>query len=238
MVARELASIDLVSEGRLEVGIGAGWKRLDYDRSGITMDAPGVRVSRMIEHAKVLKGLFAEGPFSFSGEHYVITELDGTPAPHRPGGPPFLVAGGARRVLRFAGEIADIVGVNASIHSGAVDAEAAQDSLADKFDEKVGFVRDGAGDRFDALEINAWIAAASLTDDGDAVAESIAPLFSTDPASVRSSPLTMIGSVAELTDELHARRERWGFSYFVLPGPQALEFAPLVAALAGSSGRG
>ena len=99
-------------------------------------------------------------------------------------------AGGARRVLRFAGEIADIVGVNASIHSGAVDTAAAQDSLADRFDEKVSFVREGAGDRFDGLEINAWIAAASLTDDGDAVAESIAPLFSTDPASVRSSPLT------------------------------------------------
>lgn len=233
VLARELASIDLISEGRLEVGIGAGWKRLDYDHAGIPMDAPGTRVSRMIEHAHILKGLFRGGPFSFSGEHYTISDLDGTPSPQRAGGPPFLVAGGARRVLRFAGEFADIVGLNASIHSGAIDAAAARDSLADRFDEKVGWVREGAGERFDSLEINAWIAAASLTDDADGVAAALAPLFDTDAASLRSSPLTMIGSQAELTDELQARRERWGYSYFVIPGPQAVEFAPLVAALAG-----
>ena len=143
VLARELASIDVVSQGRLEVGLGAGWKRLDYDRSGIPMDAPKVRVDRMIEHATVLKGLFAAGPFSFAGQHYTITDLEGTPSPHRPGGPPILIAGGARRVLRFAGRVADIVGVNASIHSGEIDTAAAQDSLAARFDEKVGWVRDG-----------------------------------------------------------------------------------------------
>ena len=146
------------------------------------MDAPEVRVDRMIEHATVLKGLFAEGPFSFAGQHYTITDLDGTPAPTDRVVPRILVAGGARRVLRFAGQIADIVGVNASIHSGEIDTAAAQDSLADRFDQKVGWVRDGAGDRFDELEINAWIAVASLTDDGDAVAESLAPLYDTDAA--------------------------------------------------------
>src|SRR3954453_9867743 len=69
VLARELASIDALSGGRLEVGLGAGWKRLDYERSGIPMDPPGVRVSRMIEHATVLRGLFGEGPFSFAGDH-------------------------------------------------------------------------------------------------------------------------------------------------------------------------
>jgi len=234
VLARELASIDVISEGRLEVGLGAGWKRLDYDRSGIPMDPPKVRVDRMIEHTKILKGLFAEGSFSFAGEHYTITDLDGTPAPHRPGGPPILIAGGAKRVLRFAGECADIVGVNASIHSGEVDTAAAQDSLAAKFDAKVGWVREGAGDRFDDLEINAWIAVAALTDDGAAFAESIAPLYETDGASVRSSPLTLIGSLGEITELLQQRREQWGYSYIVLPGAQAHELAPVVAALAGT----
>src|SRR4029077_3233802 len=154
VLARELASIDLLSAGRLEVGLGAGWKRLDYERSGIAMDSPGVRVDRMIEHTRILKGLFADGPFSFAGQHYTITELDGTPAPHRPGGPPLLLAGGAKRVLTFAGEIADIVGVNASIHSGEIDTAAAKDSLADRFDEKIGWVRAGAGPRFDDIEVN------------------------------------------------------------------------------------
>jgi probable F420-dependent oxidoreductase len=232
VLARELASIDALSGGRLEVGLGAGWRRLDYDHSGIPMDPPKVRVDRMIEHARVLRGLWSDGPFSFEGEHYAITDLDGTPPPHRPGGPPVLIAGGARRVLRFAGEFADIVGVNASVHSGEVDAAAAQDSLAVRFDEKVGWVRDGG--RFDDLEINAWIAVGSLTDDGKSFADAIAPLYETDGDAVRSSPLTMIGSVSELTDMLHERRERWGYSYFVLPGAQAHEFAPLVDALTGT----
>src|SRR4051794_4660278 len=220
VLARELASIDVLSEGRVEVGLGAGWKRLDYDRSGIPMDAPKVRVDRMIEHAKVLKGLFGDSPFSFAGEHYTITELDGTPKPHRAGGPKILIAGGARRVLRFAGSFADIVGVNASIHSGEIDTAAAQDSLATRFDEKVSWVRDGAGGRFDDVEINAWIAVARLTYDGAGLAESLAPLYDTDAESVRSSPLTLIGSLAEITDLLEERRRRWGYSYTVLPGAQ------------------
>ena len=96
VLARELATIDALSGGRLEVGLGAGWKAVDYERSGIPMDRPGSRVGRLIEHAAVLKGLWSEGPFSFSGEHYEIHDLDGTPAPHRPGGPPILVGGGRR----------------------------------------------------------------------------------------------------------------------------------------------
>ena len=104
VLARELASIDLLSEGRLEVGLGAGWKKLDYDRSGIPMEAPKVRVDRMIEHTKILKALFAEDePVDFAGEHYRITDLPGTPRPYTPGGPPFIIGGGQRRVLRFAG---------------------------------------------------------------------------------------------------------------------------------------
>ena len=144
VVARELASIDLLSEGRLELGLGAGWKRKDYDSSGIPMDPPKVRVDRMIEHMQVLKGLFADGPFSFSGEHYTIAELDGTPKPYRGGGPPFVIGGGAPRVLRFAGANADIVGVIASIHSGAVDVAAAQDTLPERMDKKFAWVREGA----------------------------------------------------------------------------------------------
>jgi probable F420-dependent oxidoreductase len=233
VLARELASIDALSGGRLEVGLGAGWKRLDYDRSGIPMDSPKVRVDRMIEHATVLKGLFADGPFSFKGEHYTITDLDGTPAPHRPGGPPILIAGGAKRVLRFGGKLADIVGVNASIHSGEIDTDAAKDSLASRFDEKVGWVREGAGSRFDDIELNAWIAIGSVTDDSTGMADALAPMYETDAASVLSSPLTLIGSVGEIAERLHERRARWGYSYIVLPGAQAHEFAPVVAALAG-----
>lgn len=234
VVARELATIDQISEGRLEVGLGAGWRTLDYDQSGISMDPPGVRVSRMIEHATVLKALFADGPVTFEGEHYRITGLEGTPKPVQPGGPPFLIGGGAPRLLRFAGRFADIVGVNASIHSGTIDQDAARDGLADRIDEKVAWVREGAGARFDQLEINAWLAVAEVTDDAQAMAEMLAPLFGADPASLLQSPLALVGDAAQIAERLQQRRDRWGYSYHVIPGDKARSFAPVVGALTGT----
>ena len=237
VLARELASIDVLSDGRLEVGLGAGWKALDYERSGIPMDSPKVRVDRMIEHTQVLAGLFGDGPFSFAGTHYTITELDGTPKPRRPGGPPFLIGGGAPRVLRFAAANAAIVGVNASIHSGEIDTAAAQDALAERIDEKLAWVRDGAGDRFDDLELNAWLAVAEVTASAQATAdllELLAPMFETDPAALQASPLALIGSAPEIGDRLRERRDRWGYSYTVVPGDKARDFAPIVAELTGT----
>jgi probable F420-dependent oxidoreductase len=233
VLARELATIDLLSEGRLEVGLGAGWKRLDYERSGIPMDPPKIRVDRMIEHTRILKALFADESVTFHGEHYRITDLPGTPRPYRAGGPPILIGGGAPRVLRFAGATADIVGVNASIHSGEIDTAAAHAAMPERIDEKVGWVREGGGARFDQLELNAWLSVAEITDDTAAVADVMGQLFSADPKHVLESPLTLIGSIAECADHLQARRERWGYSYHVVPGDKARDFAPLVAQLTG-----
>jgi alkanesulfonate monooxygenase SsuD/methylene tetrahydromethanopterin reductase-like flavin-dependent oxidoreductase (luciferase family) len=181
----------------------------------------------------VLRGLFGPGPFTFEGEHYRVTELDGTPKPFRPEGPPILVGGGAPRLLRWAGATADIVGVNASIHSGEIDEAAAQDALAERIDEKVGWVREGAGDRIDDLELNAWLATAELTDD-PAVAETVAAFFGTDAAALRQSPLALVGSAGDVVEMLQERRERWGYSYHVIPGDKAKDFAPVVAQLTGS----
>jgi probable F420-dependent oxidoreductase len=234
VLARELATIDQLSEGRLELGLGAGWKTLDYDQSGITMDPPKVRVDRMVEHITVLKGLFADGPFTFHGEHYRVTDLDGSPPPHRPGGPPLLIGGGAPRMLRFAGATADIVGVNASIHSGEIDAAAAHDGLPERIDEKVQWLREGAGGRFDDLELNAWLAVADVTDDSATMADTLAAIFQADGKDVLASPLCLVGSPSEINERLHERRERWGYSYHVIPGDKAHAFAPIVSELTGS----
>jgi probable F420-dependent oxidoreductase len=234
VLARELATIDVLSEGRLELGLGAGWKRLDYDRSGIPMDSPGVRVDRMIEHVAVLKALFAGEPATYAGEHYRITDLDGTPKPFQPGGPPILIGGGGRRVLRYAAANADIIGVNASIHSGEIDTAAAQDALPSNIDEKVSWVRDAAGDRMKDIELNAWLSIAEVTDDSAALAEMLGGVFESTPENVLASPLTLIGSESEIVDRLHARRERWGYSYIVIPGTRIREFAPIVARLTGT----
>lgn len=232
-LARELATIDLLSEGRLEVGLGAGWKALDYTSSGLTMDRPGVRVDRLVEYTAVLRGLWSDGAFDFHGEHYEITALDGSPAPFTPGGPKLLIGGGAPRLLRFAGNTADIVGVNASIHSGTIDVDAAQDGLAARIDQKVGWVRDGAGDRFDDLELNAWLAVAEVTDDAAGFAVEASPLFDTTPDEFLASPLALVGDPEQIAQRLEERRGRWGYSYHVLPGDRAHDFAPIVAELTG-----
>jgi probable F420-dependent oxidoreductase len=233
ILARELTTIDQLSGGRLEVGLGAGWKRLDYERSGIAMDAPKVRVDRMIEYTTILKGLFAGEAVTFKGEHFQISDLTAQPPAARSGGVPILIGGGGRRVLRFAGANADIVGVNASVHSGEIDAAAGQDGLPERIDQKIAWLRDGAGDRFDDLELNAWLAFAQVTDDSAGVAGLVAPMFDVEPNQLLESPLTLIGSPDEISDRLHERRERWGYSYHVIPGDQVRAFAPVVAALTG-----
>lgn len=234
VLARELATIDLLSGGRLEVGLGAGWKQLDYDRAGIPMDPPKVRVDRMIEHVTIIKALFADEPVTFCGEHYTITDLDGTPKPHRAGGPPIILAGGAKRVLSFAARTADIVGINASIHSGAIDTAAAHDAMPSSIDQKASWVRAAAGERFDDLEINAWLSVAEIVDDTMGFAEMMSGLFEAPAQDVLDSPLTLIGSVSEVIERLHARRERWGYSYTVIPGDKVRDFAPVVQQAAGN----
>lgn len=239
VLARELATIDQLSEGRLEVGIGAGWKRTDYECSGIPMERPGVRVSRLIEHARVLKGFFSGEPVTVHGEHYHVTDLPVDLRTHSPGGPPFLIGGGAPRLLRFAGSFADIVGVNPSIHSGEIDAEAARDGMPERIDEKFGWVTEGASERADGssaedIEFNAWLAAAEITDDRDSLAEVLAEMFGVEPGTGLESPMVLVGTESQVAEDLRARRERWGYSYTVIPSERARDFAPVVAALTGT----
>ncbi len=231
VLAKELATIDLLSDGRLEVGIGAGWMASDYEQSGIPMDAPGLRVSRMEEGIAVIKGCFADGPFSFTGEHYRITDYDGRPKPVQ-SPPPFLIGGGAKRVLSIAAREADIVGINPSIHSGRVDPEAAKDGTAEVTAAKVAIVKDAAGARYDDLEINLLQFATVVTDDRKGTAEMMAPLFGLPPEGVESYPYACIGTVDGICDDLRARREKYDASYIVFQGSDAMEaMAPVVAAL-------
>jgi probable F420-dependent oxidoreductase len=234
VVGRELSTIDQLSGGRMEVGLGAGWKSLDYERSGIRMDRPGVRVDRMIEHATILRAFFTQESVTFHGQHYRITDLPVTPRPARPQGPPFIIGGGAPRVLRFAGGFADIVGVNPSIHSGEIDGDAARDGLPERVDRKIDWVREGAGERFDDLELNAWLAVAELTDDRAGAGEFLAGLYGVSPEEALSSPVVLVGSPMQVAEELEHRRERWGYSYTAIPGTAARDFAPIVAQLTGT----
>jgi probable F420-dependent oxidoreductase len=232
VLARELASIDQLSQGRLEVGIGAGYQVNDYAGSGVAMDSPGVRVDRMMEHVAVLRGLFAAGPFDYAGQHYRITALDGSPKPYRPGGPPILVAGGGRRLLTFAARHADIVGVNGSLPTSAQRPGSAPDALPDSIDRKLAWVRTAAGPRFGDLEIHAWLRFAQVTSDPQAAAERLTGRFGAAADQVLASPIVLFGRPGEIVERLHERRERWGYSYFTIQQPAAREFAPVLARLA------
>jgi probable F420-dependent oxidoreductase len=230
VLAKELATVDVLSGGRIEVGLGAGWMRSDYEQSGIPMDAPGVRVSRMEEGIAVIKGCFGPQAFSFSGEHYEITGYDGFPKPVQ-SPPPFLIGGGAKRVLSIAAREAQIVGINPSIHSGQVDAAAAQNGAADETDKKLAWVREAAGDRYADLEINMLQFAAIVTDDRAGTAAMMAPLFGLPPDEVETYPHACIGSIEQIADDLRARRERWDVSYVVFQADAMEALAPVVAAL-------
>ncbi|HKY13950.1 MAG TPA: TIGR03621 family F420-dependent LLM class oxidoreductase [Microthrixaceae bacterium] len=236
VLAREIATIDQISGGRIELGLGAGWKTSDYTTAGIPMDPPKVRVDRMIEHVEVLKGCFRGEAFDFDGDHYRIDGLVGTPTPARPGGPPLLIGGGGRRVLSYAARVADIVGVNASVHSGAWDAETVRGTLPERVDERLEWVRAAAGDRFDDIELNSWLAAVEVTDEPETLVLALAEMFGlvdADPKELLDSPFNLLGPLSVLGERLIKRRDRWGLSYVVLPGTQARTLAPLVAELTG-----
>ncbi len=234
VLAKEAATIDILSGGRFELGLGAGWMATDYEQAGMTYDAPGVRVDRMVEGLAVIKGLFADGAFDFEGEHYQITGLDGLPKPVTKPHPPILIGGGGRRVLSIAAREADIVGINPNLKAGAVTAEAAADALASSVERKVGWVRDAAGDRYDDLELNCLTFLTIVTDDRDGMAERLAPAFHVDPADVHGIPHAFLGSVEQICEDLEHRREQWDLSYFVIQGTAFEDFAPVVAKMAGS----
>lgn len=231
VLARELASIDFLSGGRLEVGLGAGYQVDDYRSSGIAMDPPKVRVDRLIEYVVILRGLFLDGEFSYVGEHFRIEELDGTPHPATPGGPPIFVAGGGPRMLRFAARHADIVGVNPSLPTSERRAEAYRDGLAARVDEKFEWIREAAGPRYDDLVFHGWLQAARVTEDGRGAAAEIGAALDLDAADVLDSPFVLVGSVEEIVAKLQERRERWGYTYYTVQQPTAREFAPVLAAL-------
>lgn len=234
VLAKEIATLDLLSDGRVEFGLGAGWMRSDYSSAGMSYDAPKVRVERFFEGVEVMRQLWSDSRADFQGEHYTIDSLEGLPKPHTPGGPPLLIGAGAKRMLNFAGANADIVGINPSIHSGSIDADAARDAQADRFDQKVAWVKEGAGARFDDIELNALVFMANVTDDADGIAESMAPMFGVDGPTLLGSPAVVVGTVDEICERLEERRRRWGLSYYVFQADAMAAMEPVVARLTGN----
>jgi probable F420-dependent oxidoreductase len=233
VLAKELATIDVLSGGRLEIGLGAGWLATDYQKSGIPYDSNKVRVDRFEEGLAVIKGAMSNEAFSFDGSHYRITDFTGTPRPVQSPCPPILVGGGGKRVLSIAAREADIVGINGTLSAGAVGPEAIATMTAAAVDQKIEIVHAAAGLRLDHLEFNIRAFLVRVTDDRDAAVEQIASFVQVDPSMVLESPFVLIGTAAQIVEDLLRRRERWGFSYVVVGADDVEPFAPVVAELAG-----
>lgn len=233
VLAKELATMDVLSEGRLEIGIGAGWMISDYEQAGIPYDRPGVRIDRFVEGLAIIKGLMGGELFSFAGEHYTISGMVGRPRPVQAPCPPILIGGGGKRVLTIAAREADIVGVNASMHAGVVGPDAIASMTAEAVDDKLAILREAAGDRLAAIELNVRAFMVNVTDHRDAALGAIAGALQVEPSMVANTPFALIGSPASIVEDLLARRERWGFSYVIVGGEDVESFAPVVAALAG-----
>lgn len=234
VLAKELATVDVLSGGRFEAGLGAGWMTSDYEQSGIAHDRPGLRIDRLEEAIAVLKGLWAEGPLDHHGEHYTITGLDGLPKPLQRPHPPLLLGGGGKRMLSIAGREADIVGINPSMHAGVVGPDAGRDATAGRTDEKLAWVRDAAADRFDDIELNMLVFFTMVTDDREGVASRLANGVGVSAEDALEVPFAWIGTIDEICDNLRRWRDRWGVSYWVLQKASLETMAPIVERLAGT----
>jgi|SRR5581483_3651261 len=234
VVAKEAATVDLLSDGRLELGLGAGWQRTDYDALGLPYDPAAVRIERLAEAVEIVKGAWAEGPFDFAGRHYTIRGYDAQPKPVQRPHPPVLLGGGGRRMLQLAGRVADIVGINPNLRRGQVTDDAVKSTLADVTRQKLAWVRQGAGDRFDDVELQIRYFMAAIHDDALGLAGQLAPGFGITAEEAIDSAIALVGTVDEVCGRLVQRREEWGVSYVVLGEDVFEAFAPVVARLAGT----
>lgn len=234
VVAQDAATLDLMSDGRLEFGLGAGWMTADYDALGLRYDRHGVRIDRLAEALAVVKGAWGDGPFELAGDHYTITAYDALPKPVQRPRPPILVGGGGRKLLHLAAREADIVGINPILSAGVIGVDAVNDTIGDATARKIAWVREAAGERFDHLELQIRYFVAAVTDDARALAEAMAPGFGVTPDEALTSGAVLAGSVDEVCDTLARRREQWGVSYVVFGDDQYEQFAPVVARLAGT----
>lgn len=234
LLAKEVATLDQVSDGRARLALGAGWATDDYTWTGIGLDPPGTRINRLAEAVTIVKALLAsDDPVSFEGRHYRLDGLVGAPRPvQQP--LPLVLGGGGRRMLSLAAREADVVAVNVSLPGGVIDPSVGPDATAEHTDTKLRWIRDAAGDRFDDLTLQVRIHVAAVTDDRQGMAELIGGGLGLAPDAALASPFALAGDAECLVDTLVERRERWGFSEIGISSSACEEMAPVVARLAGT----
>jgi probable F420-dependent oxidoreductase len=231
LLAKEVATLDVLSGGRVELGLGAGWDQKEYDALGIPFDRPSVRIARLEESVRAIRALLAGDAVTQNGTHYQIADLVVRPRTVQPGGVPIVLGGGGRKMLSLAGRLADIVSVatqngpNPAVLGPGVTRAAVADQVA--------WVKESAGERFARLELNLRVRMVAIGVDREAQARSAAEGMDCTAADLLGSPFVLLGSVAEVADQLQRTRDELGFSYFTVSQRDMEQLAPVIERVAG-----
>jgi probable F420-dependent oxidoreductase len=241
VLAKASATLHLLSGGRHEFGIGAGWMETDYREAGIPYDRAALRIERLDEALTIIRSMWSQEKTSFEGAHYRIRDV-AQAAPLPKGSlPKILVGGGGRKLLAVAGRHADIVGINPRLVEGKVTPDTPRDLAPERVREKVRWVREAAeaaGRDPDAIELNSLTFVVALTADPSGIRRALAGNTGMTEAQIADCPLFLTGSASEIRERLAKRREETGISYIVIQGRDAANLEPfaeqVVAPLAGS----
>jgi probable F420-dependent oxidoreductase len=231
ILAREAVTLDVLSGGRFEMGLGAGWKVDDYRQLGMPYDPGPGRVDRLAEAVPLIKRLLTGATVSHAGEHYHLERASVGLTPVQKPRPPLAIGGGKPRMLRLAAHEADIVGLVPGFNASGriIIREATEGATA----RKVALVREAAGSRFERLELNIWLGDAGLIGSGSSLLGSVATAARWVPAAITGSPYVLYGTLGSVRQTLLRRRDRLGISYYTIPGHALESMAPLVEALSG-----
>lgn len=233
MLAKEVATLDFFSDGRLELGLGAGWLANEYQAMGIEFDPPKRRLDRLEEVIGLLRASFADGELNITGEHVHAVGFEAVPKPVHQPMPPLMIGGGAQRILSIAGREADIVSLNFNNASGRLGPEGIGSSTAAETAKKIDWIKQAAGSRFDQIELETAAYFTIVTNDALATREKMAPMFAMSADDFAEHPNVLIGSVDEICDRVVERREKFGINYISF-GTSVMEaIAPVVDRLAG-----
>lgn len=230
ILAKEIATLDMLTDGRVELGLGGGYRPSNYEQTGIPFDPPGIRISRMEEALQIIKGYFTEESVTLHGKYYHVTNLQGTPRPVQKPYPPIYLGGGGKRILSIAAREANIVGLTPMSTVKGLDMSSA---TAQATQQKIEWIRAAAGSRLATLEISLIIFLVIPTDHREAVAQQVAGNFGLTPEQALTCPHILIGTFDEMVQQLQTLREQYGISYIKITEAHMEAFAPIVARLSG-----
>jgi probable F420-dependent oxidoreductase len=228
ILAQEAATVDVLTNGRLELGLGAGWQLADYQQTGLAFATPGERLARLAETVQICKAFFTTPTVTFHGKHYQIDGLEAFPRPVQQPHPPLMIGGRRRHMLSLAARQADIVSIS------MLDPRRPGLPKPPTYTEKVHWVLQAAGSRYNSLELHVNVAHVEVTDNQPAALAQLAARLHMAPQDVLQSPTALVGSVDAIVEQLQAWRERCDVSYFIVPLRLMEAFAPVVARVAGT----